>query len=79
MSKEVEYLQAGQAAASTLFDALRAADASMLDDTERLFWWSGFFGSLGGFAAGSLGPGAIQAIAKMTSDTTQIVLDKVAH
>jgi hypothetical protein len=51
----------------------------MLDDTERLFWWSGFFGSLGGFAAGSLGTGAIQAIAKMTSDTTQKVLDKVAH
>jgi hypothetical protein len=79
VSKEVDSIHAGQAAASMLFEALRAADAHMSDDTERLFWWSGFFGSLGGFAAASLGTGALEAIAKMTSETTKKVLDQVQH
>ena len=79
MSKEIDSMKAGQAAANMLFDALREADAAMTDDTEKVFWWAGFFGSLGGFSAACIGPGAIKAIANMTTDTTQKVLDKTAH
>lgn len=79
MSKEIDSLKAGQEAASLLFDALREADASMMDDTEKVFWWAGFFGSLGGFSAACIGPQALKAIASMTGDTTKQVLDKYSH
>lgn len=79
MSKEIDAVHSGQAAASCLFDALRESDASMPDDTERLLWWSGFFCTLGGFAAGSLGPDALKAIAKSTADITEKVLSQKSH
>lgn len=79
MSKELDALAAGQAAASMLFEALKASDEERIDDQERLFWWAGFFGALGGFAAGSLGTGALSAIAEMTGKTTAKVLNQAAH
>lgn len=79
MSTQLDALRAGQEAAGMLFEALKAADDERIDEDERLFWWAGFFGALGGFAAGSLGTGALTAIAEMTGKTTAKVLDQVAH
>jgi uncharacterized membrane protein YfcA len=79
MSTQLDAIRAGQEAAGMLFEALKAADDERTDDDERLFWWAGFFGALGGFAAGSLGTGALTAIAEMTGKTTKQVLDKVSH
>lgn len=62
-----------------LFDALKAADEERSDEQEKLLWWAGFFGALGGFATGSLGSGALMAIAEMTGKTAAKVLKQVAH
>lgn len=79
MNSELEGIQDGQNAASVLFGSLREQDASTTDDAYRLYWWVGFFGALGGFAAGCLGSPAIEAISKMTAETTKKVLDKAQH
>ena len=79
MSTQLDALRAGQDAAGMLFEALKAADDERADEDERLFWWAGFFGALGGFAAGSLGTGALTAIAEMTGKTVVKVLNEVAH
>lgn len=79
MSTQLDALRAGQEAAGMLFEALKAADDERIDEDERLFWWAGFFGALGGFAAGSLGTSALTAIAELTGKTTAKVLDQVAH
>ena len=78
MNHDLDALHAGQAAAQSIFPALKAADEARSDAREKLLWWTGFFVSLGGYAAGSLGPGALAAIEKMTSNTVAQMLEGMA-
>jgi len=79
MTKDGEAIQAGRDAASTLLTTIQAAENGCTSDRARLLWWAGFFACIGGYAAASIGPGAVDAVACMTAEATEKVLRRTAH